>query len=392
LALLTAGAWAADNSPARSLAAPTVQSRSLAGLVVQFGDGTVREFCVDLGGQERSGIDLLRGSGLDFITEDTALGSMVCKIGDDGCGFPAEKCGCRCQDLGADCTYWAYHTLAQGRWDYASAGPSSRVVRHGDADGWAWGRGTVSGGLAPPPRTFASICAAALAPTAAPAVSPTARPSPTPPAPRRTAPPERPEPTAAGATSAAPATAPPRLSVPAPVSTAGSASGTGRTAPPPASETADPMAAARRATLAAFPTALAAFATSQARAYATALAAAGGSSISATGSAGGSPSAGDGRAVPATETPLAANLPAAVEDAADGVSGSGAVGLRTQVPPSADGTSASAPADLGASGSGAESSGRGAMDPPGASRTGYFVFLVAMLALAAAWLKLRRAG
>ncbi len=258
-----------------SHAQPVDQStRSLAGLVIQFGDGSVRELCVDLGGAERSGIELLRLSGLSVISEDSVLGSMVCRIGGEGCDFPAEKCDCECQDL-ANCTYWAYYTSRGGAWDYAAVGPAARTVRHGDVDGWAWGRGTVSSGAKPPWRSFETLCAAALAPTAtrAPvqtanvptatvAAPPTAaRPIPTP-TPRRTATRAPTDDPRSGATARPSATAP--------------ASGTPRGM---ATVTADDSAIAssmydeinanRQATLALLPTALAAFATTQAEVAAT---------------------------------------------------------------------------------------------------------------------------
>lgn len=53
--------------------------------MVQLADGSVREFCVDLGGPERTGEELLRLSGLDVVAEVSALGTLVCRIGGSGC-------------------------------------------------------------------------------------------------------------------------------------------------------------------------------------------------------------------------------------------------------------------------------------------------------------------
>ncbi len=128
-----------------------------AGLVVQFGDGSVREFCVDLGGEVRTGEELLRLSGVGVVAETTALGTRVCAIGGEGCS--ADECWCRCRVPGPDCEYWAYYRLVDGRWAYADMGPSSREVRHGDVDGWAWGRGNVGTGAQPPGRSFEELCA-----------------------------------------------------------------------------------------------------------------------------------------------------------------------------------------------------------------------------------------
>lgn len=256
-----------------SRAEPVDQTRTFAGVVVQLGDGTVREFCVDLGGSERSGIELLRMTGMSFVSEDSVLGSMVCRIGGDGCDFPTEKCSCQCQDLGPDCRYWSYNTMENGRWAYAAVGPSARVIHHGDVDGWAWGRGTVSIGAQPPTRSFEAICAAALAPPPTATVAPTA----TRPAPTRT-------PTVARTATRAPAPGTRSGATPRPgVTTRPSATPHGtfteqtRVAGTPSSAMADPVMADatssaepldpdRQATLAALPTAFAAFATAQAEA------------------------------------------------------------------------------------------------------------------------------
>ena len=140
--------------------AKPAQPSPRAGLVVRFGDGTVREFCIALGGTERTGEELLDLAGLAHISEVTALGAKVCRIGPEGCNFPAEACWCKCQDLGAACTYWAYHVLEGDHWVYASLGASARTVHDGDVDGWAWGRGTEGQGAKPPVRTFAQLCPA----------------------------------------------------------------------------------------------------------------------------------------------------------------------------------------------------------------------------------------
>jgi hypothetical protein len=253
-----------------SLAEPVDQEPTLAGVVVQLGDGTLREFCVDLGGSERSGMELLRMTGLSIVSEDNAQGSMICRIGGSGCDFPAEPCWCQCQDLGADCSYWSYNTLKDGRWDYAAMGAAARRVRQGDVDGWAWGRGTVSLGAQPPVRSFENLCAAALAPTPTATVAPTA----TRPAPTR-------EPTATRTATRAPAPGTRSSATPRPGATArpsatprGTFTEQASTASTPSAAMTDPaMADAtsgaepldpdRQATLAALPAAFAALATAE---------------------------------------------------------------------------------------------------------------------------------
>ena len=169
-----------------------------AGLVIQDASGRVRSYCIALDGPEISGLELLQRSGQDLAWQGIALGTMVCRIGDTGCDYPAQACWCHCRSLGGDCSYWAYHKLEDGAWAYAIVGPSARKLRDGDVDGWAWGPGGLVSGAAPPLMTFAEICAApparglgtATAPprsappsTEGPAPGPGAAPSATAPAP-----------------------------------------------------------------------------------------------------------------------------------------------------------------------------------------------------------------
>lgn len=164
-------------------AGPAQGEVGLAGLVVQLEDGTLIERCVALGGAERTGLELLTLAGLAIAAESGPVGTLVCRIEGTGCDYPAEACWCRCRDLGADCRYWAYHTLEDGRWSYAVIGAAARRLRHGEVDGWAWGPGSVAGGAAPPLRSFEQLCAAQLAPSPTPAPSatpPRSSPTPTP--------------------------------------------------------------------------------------------------------------------------------------------------------------------------------------------------------------------
>lgn len=154
-----------------------------AGLVIQFGNGSVGEYCVDLGADGRAtGEEILRESGVDVIVEYQGLGAAVCKIESDGCNFPADPCFCDCSmQPGDPCTYWAYHRLQGGSWVQSPMGAGNTQVVAGSVEGWSWGTGTVSEGTQPPVRTFDQLCAAVLA-TATPTVAPptnTATPPPT---------------------------------------------------------------------------------------------------------------------------------------------------------------------------------------------------------------------
>ena len=135
-----------------------------AGLVVQGQDGRVSTFCINLSGESRSGLELLRMAGLDVSLQSFGPGVAICSIGGEGCAYPAEPCWCQCRSLGSGCSYWAYHTLDDGRWRYAALGPTGRRVQAGEVDGWAWGPGTLVAGAEPPVFSFDEICAPGMAP------------------------------------------------------------------------------------------------------------------------------------------------------------------------------------------------------------------------------------
>jgi hypothetical protein len=151
-----------------------------AGLVVTFSDGSTASQCVEFAEEQISGAELLKRSELPLVLWGTGVGAAVCKIADEGCDNPND-CFCRCH--GSDCRYWAYYTLEDGQWRYASAGASARRVHDGDVDGWAWGAGKIGEGATPALLTFEEICPP-TSPTNAPP-PPTEPPLPTvePPAP-----------------------------------------------------------------------------------------------------------------------------------------------------------------------------------------------------------------
>jgi hypothetical protein len=142
-----------------------------AGIVVQFGDGSARTYCISFAGDSISGLDLLMSTGLEVKAEHYgAMGAMICKIGPDGCDYPEQPCAC--QSYGPGGLYWSYHHLKDGRWVRSSVGASTYRVRDGDVDGWAW-----SSGSPPPLYTFEQICGPALPP--APTSTHTNTPAPT---------------------------------------------------------------------------------------------------------------------------------------------------------------------------------------------------------------------
>ena len=130
-----------------------------AGLVVQFGDGTVLTRCVEFSEPDIRGDELLSRAGLDISAEYIGMGVAVCRVEGVGCRYPAEACFCQCE--GAPCNYWVYHHLMGGAWQYSGFGADTYHVRDGDVEGWAWGEGSPRGGLQPPLFTFEQICSPA---------------------------------------------------------------------------------------------------------------------------------------------------------------------------------------------------------------------------------------
>jgi hypothetical protein len=163
------------------------QVSSRAGVVVRFGDGSVRTRCVDFNDETITGLELLQRSGVDVIAQTAGGSAAVCKIGPDGCNFPAESCLACKFGAGGQGEYWAYWQLVGNEWRYSQLGAGSRKVKNGEVDGWAYGPGNVQTGAQPPVVTFEEICPALQPITVPPTrVPPTAVPATAAPKPRPT--------------------------------------------------------------------------------------------------------------------------------------------------------------------------------------------------------------
>lgn len=150
---------------ALTVTAQAQPAESRAGLVVQYGDGEVETACVRFGEPEISGIELLERSGIPAVVQGGSMGAAVCKIGPDGCDYPAESCFC--ERDGARSTYWAFYSLEDGEWSYATLGAGGVSVRDGSVHGWAWGDGDSGSGARPPLLGIDELCGAEAQPTAA---------------------------------------------------------------------------------------------------------------------------------------------------------------------------------------------------------------------------------
>lgn len=226
------------------------QGQRRAGLVVQFSDGSVRTSCVEFAEEQITGLQLLQRSGLEVIAQTGGGSAAVCKIGPDGCNFPAEPCFCKFGG-GQQGQYWAFWRLASEGWQYSNIGAGSAPVANGDVQGWAWGVGSVQTGAQPPLVSFEQACpvAARPAPTDPPLPPPATAPPTPKPDPPTTVPTQRPAPSrtptvlivarAPGATTEAPATEEPTTEPTATSEPTATIEATA-TGEPPRSPTSDP--------------------------------------------------------------------------------------------------------------------------------------------------------
>jgi hypothetical protein len=149
-----------------------------AGLVVQYGDGQVQTACVSFAEDEVTGVELLERADLPIVVQEGGVGAAVCKIGGDGCDYPAEQCFC--ERDGPRSIYWALYQLEGQEWRYSNLGAGSVRVRDGDVFGWAWGIGESGEGAVPPVITLEELCQQpSTGPTTAALQRPTAQQLPT---------------------------------------------------------------------------------------------------------------------------------------------------------------------------------------------------------------------
>ncbi len=123
-----------------------------AGVIVVYNGGDIFTGCVEFNQAEISSADLLRGAGLDIITDSSdGLGEAICKIEDVGCDSPGD---CFCQCSGSSCTYWARWVWQGATWVFAGVGGNNQPVQDGDIDAWVWGDDS----MLPPTVDFNSLC------------------------------------------------------------------------------------------------------------------------------------------------------------------------------------------------------------------------------------------
>lgn len=169
---------------ASETAMPTSPPR--AGLVVEYGDGRIETYCVDIGDPFGVSAEQLLLNATMRVHMHREYGyTAVCRIGDTGC--PPEDCHCAFAGDAPQSRLWMRYRLRDGAWQPPSPSEinlSRRVVFRGDVEAWIWGHpgdGHYRGADRPSRVfTFTEICPAATAtPTATPSVTPSVTQTPT---------------------------------------------------------------------------------------------------------------------------------------------------------------------------------------------------------------------
>ena len=132
-----------------------------AGMVVEFGDHTSKDFCVAFNEASITGYELLRRSGLPVKIQDYGGGNLtVCQIDGKGCDYPRRPCFCECVNANKGCRFWGYYRIvgATGAWKFSDVGPGATAVHDGDIEGWRWGEQGPRGGAPPAGTSLAKVC------------------------------------------------------------------------------------------------------------------------------------------------------------------------------------------------------------------------------------------
>jgi len=151
------------------LAGPTAfgqEESGHVGVVVQFGDGSVLTYYLELP-TPVDRLTALEATGLAF---ETAFGGdAVCKIEEEGCPGNDTDCWCQCPFTpGESCIFWIYFPMNEtgDGWGDMNTWPMPEL-EDGDIGGWVWGEVDVEASpwvpqVEPPFFTIDQIQAASL--------------------------------------------------------------------------------------------------------------------------------------------------------------------------------------------------------------------------------------
>lgn len=117
-------------------------SRHLAYLVVQHLSGAAIQRCVGFESDTIGGASVMRGSGIQYQTQEASSGPVVCQIDHE----PSQLGNC----LSSDQPHWSLWLETAGQWTVASTDYSQLVLHNREGLGWRYVLPTATS-PAPPP-------------------------------------------------------------------------------------------------------------------------------------------------------------------------------------------------------------------------------------------------
>jgi hypothetical protein len=139
-------------------AADSVGSDVYVAVVVDFGNGTTKTYCVPVASKARDTDALAAAVGTSNVSYSSS--GLLCAIN----GYPSDgvqNCG---QSVGnGDYDFWSYWHGSSGQWSYAENGPAGQSVSNpaDDVEGWKFQNGEPASSNDPPPGvppSYAQIC------------------------------------------------------------------------------------------------------------------------------------------------------------------------------------------------------------------------------------------
>lgn len=139
-------------------AADSVGSDVYVAVVVDFGNGTTKTYCVPVASNARDTDALAAAVGSSNVSYSSS--GLLCAIDN----YPAngvQNCG---QSVGnGDYDFWSYWHGSSGQWSYANNGPAGQSVSNpaDDVEGWKFQNGEPASSSDPPPGvapSYAQIC------------------------------------------------------------------------------------------------------------------------------------------------------------------------------------------------------------------------------------------
>lgn len=115
----------------------SAESSNQAGLIIDYGDGSISWVWVPFDGETISMTDMLESSDLDVVTVGFGgMGDAICQIETTGC--PPSECRSRmCQSKSSD-PFWRLMKLEGDSWQMVSTGADGTNVQDGEVVAMSW--------------------------------------------------------------------------------------------------------------------------------------------------------------------------------------------------------------------------------------------------------------